>query len=700
MIVKNEAKIITRCLDSISDYLDYWVICDTGSTDGTQDVIKKYFADKDIDGELHKHKWKNFGHNRTLAIQHCYKTADYVILLDADFVVNVLDKNFKNKLSDQTLGYLIQYVGGLDYRQMLLVSGHIKWKYVGVTHEYIHSDKKYGRAHFDLFNITHECTGSNRSEKFPRDIKLLKEGLKEEPKNSRYMFYLAQSYKDSGDNKNAIIWYTKRVKCGGWPEEVYYSLYSIGLCKERAKYDFDNDVVYAYLKAFHYRRHRLEALYQILFHYRTTEKYKLGFGYGMLAYNTKYPKDILFVKRDIHLYKFIDELAICAYYVGCCQLSIDLINKIITEKHCPAHFYKRLNDNINFGKKKLGTKKDVSKSITTGSVPLKLTDCVCLFSYDINNKGGSGRSMQSLYNRIKCGNKIITNDYKKVLEKRPSIIISQQFATKKAIELKKKLGCKLIACAHGPGQIGRCNPDNTNLCVFNSEHLMNMEKKNISSQILYPLVSEKDYKCDSKILKNSDKKYITLLSRNDSSKGGDMFIALASLFPDENFLCVGYNPITAKPPFKNYKSPPLISKKHNSINITQNIKFVEFVSDPRIVYKDTKLIIFPSVIESYGRIVIEASMNNIPCLCSDLPGIREASYNLFEYCNPRNIDEFEDKLKKMLQNYDQYVEKSTIVYKKYKEDTDRQISSINNFISCDDGTFHSIYFCSHPPITG
>ena len=39
MIVKNEAKIITKCLDSISNYIDYWVISDTGSTDGTQEPV-------------------------------------------------------------------------------------------------------------------------------------------------------------------------------------------------------------------------------------------------------------------------------------------------------------------------------------------------------------------------------------------------------------------------------------------------------------------------------------------------------------------------------------------------------------------------------------------------------------------------------------------------------------------------------------
>ena len=78
--------------------------------------------------------------------------------------------------------------------------------------------------------------------------------------------------------------------------------------------------------------------------------------------------------------------------------------------------------------------------------------------------------------------------------------------------------------------------------------------------------------------------------------------------------------------------------KYNNIEIPDNLKFIDFVDDPKNIYNKTKLIIFPSIFESYGRIVIEAALNKIPCLCSDLPGIREASYNLFEYSNVEQLN--------------------------------------------------------------
>ena len=133
MIVKNESKVIQRCFDSVKDYIDYWIICDTGSTDGTQDLIKNYFENANIPGKLYEHKWVNFGFNRSLAISLAKGKSDYSLLLDADFLFKIKDKTFKNNLISD--GYQIKYEGNLDYRQTLFVKSSLDWKYVGVTHE-------------------------------------------------------------------------------------------------------------------------------------------------------------------------------------------------------------------------------------------------------------------------------------------------------------------------------------------------------------------------------------------------------------------------------------------------------------------------------------------------------------------------------------------------------------------------------------
>jgi len=62
MIVKNEARVIRRCLDTVRPFIDRWVIVDTGSTDGTQALIREVL--QGVPGELHERRWKDFAHNR------------------------------------------------------------------------------------------------------------------------------------------------------------------------------------------------------------------------------------------------------------------------------------------------------------------------------------------------------------------------------------------------------------------------------------------------------------------------------------------------------------------------------------------------------------------------------------------------------------------------------------------------------------
>tara|TARA_R110002074_G_scaffold401828_1_gene601721 strand:+ start:127 stop:2007 length:1881 start_codon:yes stop_codon:yes gene_type:complete len=348
MIVKNESKIIKKCLNSIADYLDYWVISDTGSTDGTQDIIKSFFKEKGIPGELHEDKWVNFGYNRTLYLKYAKNKADFLIILDADFIVNIKDKNFKNKLTNTNVGYQLQYEENMCYRQVLMVSGNISWKYVGVTHENITTDENYKVENNDDIMINHIGNGNNKKDKFTRDIKLLSQGIKDEPNNSRYYFYLAQSYKCCEDYKNAIKYYKKRVEMKGWVEEVYYSLYMIGICKQRDGLDFENEILYDYLKAYNYKKNRLEALYEIVNYYRRNNRYREGYSYGMLGMKNSYPKDILFIDREIHTYKFIDELAICAYWVGDHKLAIELNTKLLNLECLSDHYKIRIKKNLSF----------------------------------------------------------------------------------------------------------------------------------------------------------------------------------------------------------------------------------------------------------------------------------------------------------------------------------------------------------------
>jgi len=87
MIVKNEAHVIKNVLECMKKYIDYYVIVDTGSTDNTKTIIKDYFNNNNIKGEIHDVPWKNFGYNRTKALELCRGKAEYCWVIDADDII-------------------------------------------------------------------------------------------------------------------------------------------------------------------------------------------------------------------------------------------------------------------------------------------------------------------------------------------------------------------------------------------------------------------------------------------------------------------------------------------------------------------------------------------------------------------------------------------------------------------------------------
>ena len=107
MIVKNEEKNIVKCFDSIINFIDYYVISDTGSTDNTIATIKNYFDNKAIEGKVIEGKviedeWKDFSHNRNLALKYAreFSNCDYIFIMDADdYLVNDM-KGLREELSN------------------------------------------------------------------------------------------------------------------------------------------------------------------------------------------------------------------------------------------------------------------------------------------------------------------------------------------------------------------------------------------------------------------------------------------------------------------------------------------------------------------------------------------------------------------------------------------------------------------------
>jgi tetratricopeptide (TPR) repeat protein len=346
MIVKNESKIIERLLNSVLPIIDFICICDTGSTDNTVELIENFMKRNKLQGEVFSEPFRNFGYNRSIALKRADKWGDYALLLDADMILNISPEFSKKDLKDEAYQIMQQHVD-MKYYNTRLVKTKIGIECVGVTHEHYDYPKGSLLTTLKTLSILDISDGGSKSDKFERDVFLLTEGLKLEPLNSRYYFYLANSYKNLNRFEEAIKNFKKRIEFGGWHEEVYLSIFEIGNCykglgrmKKATQY---------WMNAWDFHPKRSESLYELVSYYRNSGKNNLAQHFCNLGRSIPFPKDdILFIKSSVYDFLFDYEQTVLYFYS---KLPIDysIFLKVINYGFCTQNILR----NYRFYTKKL-----------------------------------------------------------------------------------------------------------------------------------------------------------------------------------------------------------------------------------------------------------------------------------------------------------------------------------------------------------
>jgi glycosyltransferase involved in cell wall biosynthesis len=355
MIVKNENTYHFRqCLESIAPYIDYYIIADNGSTDGTQQFIKDFFSERGIEGEVHDVEWVNFGHNRSEVLEMCKGKTEFTIMLDADDYIEgrpALNVDTMRKQDLDGWGLRIKR-GDFTWWRNQVFRADSDWCYVGVLHEYAMCKKenpKFGRIDGDYHLEARTLGARNKKEdgsdldfkeKYAKDAEVLLSALTNpddpayEPNNGRYQFYLGQSYFDSQQWEKAEEAYGKRAAMGGWLEEAFYSCFRVAICKmfQDKPWPECQDTL---LQAWNMKPDRAEPLYQLAKIHRLNGNPRLGYLFSKMATDIKYPaNDILFIDENVYSWMVLDEFASTAFYIGdfengyrACEILIDKINK-------------------------------------------------------------------------------------------------------------------------------------------------------------------------------------------------------------------------------------------------------------------------------------------------------------------------------------------------------------------------------------
>lgn len=370
MIVKNEAHIIKETLNNIFKYIDYWVISDTGSTDGTQNIIKDFFKEKNIPGELVEHEWKDFGYNRTKAFEAAYNKSEYVWVIDADDLV-VGDLNFpKNPDKDM---YLLKYGGtNLYYTRAQIFNNKLKWVYRGVLHEFAKCLDKNNVSSLKIdgnYYIDSRRLGDRNKDpkKYLKDAQILVKAIEnniDKDLIDRYTFYAGQSFRDYGDLEKCIQYYKKRIDLGGWSEELYISYMEIGNAMIKLNYD-KKEIVESFMNGFKTLPSRSECLFFLSKYYFDQKDWENAYKTCKIASKICFPSNLfLFIKKDIHDYK-CKELLLLIYI--CIQKNKILIKGLtaeIIEKEIKILFDFLTTDSCvpdDIKKKLLAVEKDLNK---------------------------------------------------------------------------------------------------------------------------------------------------------------------------------------------------------------------------------------------------------------------------------------------------------------------------------------------------
>lgn len=358
MIVKNESNTIKRCIESVEKFIDYWVIVDTGSTDGTQDIIRDLMKEKGIPGELHEKEWVNYSTNRNECLYISSGKSDYILIIDADDVLLVSDDSVFNNLDKDSYRFMIR-LGNLTYYRTQLVRGDQEWKYKGVVHEYISGPEGYTEDFLRGAEMIASVSGDTREikgkDKYYNDALIIEKELltskeldSDDDLRRRYVFYLAQSYRDAGVYDRALENYEKRVSMGGWEEEIYVSMYwSANLKKilEKPK----EEIIDSYMRAWEFRPTRLEAMYNLIRFLIEEKRYNFAFALSTVAMRSPSCNDVLFIEEDIWRWRMPDEYSVLCYYTGNFREAYTTVKRLMESKYyefIPENERERIESNM------------------------------------------------------------------------------------------------------------------------------------------------------------------------------------------------------------------------------------------------------------------------------------------------------------------------------------------------------------------
>lgn len=260
---------------------------------------------------------------------------------------------FKRFLIEHPMSLVYQYSSTIIYPNVRFVRADTWITCHGPTHEYYSGRDCITGDTVAMKDLIRNCSiedigdGGSKADKYSRDIRLLREALEDDPQNVRYWFYLANSYKNAGNLRDAIDAYKKRIALQGWNEEVFMSHIYMGECYELLS-DSAN-ALFSYLQGYQVLPSRSESLYRASM---LTRKMGMNAVSRMIALEgKKIPQPsyaALFLETQVYNYLFDEELSISSFYVGDHETGRKACERIINDPMIPDAHRQLAQSNLKF----------------------------------------------------------------------------------------------------------------------------------------------------------------------------------------------------------------------------------------------------------------------------------------------------------------------------------------------------------------
>ena len=362
LITRNEAHVIRRCLDSALPLIDFVLVVDTGSTDGTPQVVREYLNDRKLPGVVIHEPWRDFAYNRNVALRRLRERAeiDYSLMIDADQILaydaDFVAAGFKNKLRHDIYD-LLMVNGPQELPVPNLVSNRIEIFYKSELHEYRVIPPGSTRQRAKRMRIV-EMRDGGRSQnpgKYRDDAALLEKLLLEERDPyliARHKFYLGESYRLCGEDDKAIGFYLERTKLGFSSDEIFLSYLYAGRLQIKLQRP-GNEVLETFLAGHKVCPSRAETLHGSAQLCRMQGLHHLGYMLALPALRLSIPESGLFVENWVYEYGLLDEFSVLCYWTGRYKECLDAATRILREGKIPEEERARVQQNADFAAAKL-----------------------------------------------------------------------------------------------------------------------------------------------------------------------------------------------------------------------------------------------------------------------------------------------------------------------------------------------------------